>query len=142
MNDSLLFEPGTDWSYSNSGYMVAGLIIEKVSGMPLSAYLHKNIFMPLGMTHTSVGNYDSVANDAVYGYFSAGGKRYKPIGTYSWSWQFACGDIISSVDDLLKWDNALYTEKIIQKRMACKSMVPHFAADRGLHPLRPGMDHQ
>lgn len=53
MNDSLTFEPGTDWGYSNSGYVVACLIVEKVSGMSLSEYRSQYIFNPLEMSHTN-----------------------------------------------------------------------------------------
>lgn len=114
MNDSLLFEPGTDWSYSNSGYFLAGLIVEKVSGISLTEYLHKNIFQPLGMLNTHVGNYDSIISKSVNGYESAGYGKYKPASYLSWSWPYAAGAIVSNVDDLLKWDNALYTDNIIK----------------------------
>jgi CubicO group peptidase (beta-lactamase class C family) len=124
MNDSLLFEPGTDWSYSGSGYVLAGLIIEKISGMPLSEYLKQNIFDPLDMSHTSLGNYDSTVINQVYGYDGAGNDKFKPATYMSWTWPYAEGDIISNADDLLKWDNALYTEKIIKKEWLEKAWEP------------------
>lgn len=115
MNDSLTFEPGTAWGYSNSGYVVAGVIVEKVSGMPLSQYLQQHIFNPLGMSHTLVGTSDSLVKNAVYGYNIGVNGKFKPIEYSNWSWSYAAGDILSSVDDLLKWDNALYTETILKK---------------------------
>ncbi|RYE43635.1 MAG: class A beta-lactamase-related serine hydrolase, partial [Sphingobacteriales bacterium] len=123
MNDSLSFEPGTDWGYSNSGYVVAGLIVEKVSGMSLSEYRRKYIFNPLKMTHTSVGTYDSLVVNAVYGYNGANG-RFKPSEYMSWSVPYAAGDILSSVDDLLKWDNALYTQEVLKKEWLEKAWKP------------------
>ena len=68
MNDSLLFEPGTDWSYSNSNYTVAGLIVEDVSGLSLAEYYQKNIFAPLGMLNTCLENDDSIIPNKVNGY--------------------------------------------------------------------------
>lgn len=123
MNDSLLFEPGTDWSYSNSNYIVAGLIVEKVSGISLSEYLQQNIFNPLGMSHTYTGTHDSVIVNAVNGYESAGNDTYK--SPYNgWSWNFGAGGIVTNADDLLKWDNALYTEKVIKKEWLEKAWKP------------------
>ncbi|MBL0745863.1 serine hydrolase [Chryseolinea lacunae] len=121
MNDSLTFEPGTNWGYSNSGYVVAGLIVEKVSGLPLNEYIRENIFAPLDMNHSAIGNYDSLVRNASYGYINAASGKYMPILYMSWSWPYAAGNIISNVDDLLKWDNALYTEKILKKEWTEKA---------------------
>jgi CubicO group peptidase (beta-lactamase class C family) len=115
VNDSLAFEPGTEWSYNSSPYVLAGLIVEKVSGISLDEYLQQNIFNPLAMSHTSVGNYDSIIINAATGYEPAVEGKFKPARSLSWSWMYAAGNMLSTVDDLLKWDNALYTEKIIKK---------------------------
>lgn len=124
MNDSLLFEPGTDWSYSNSGYVLAGLIVEKVSGKSLNEYLQQNIFNTLGMHNTSIGNYDSILPNSAFGYEDAGYGKFKPASYLSWSWPYAAGAIVSNVDDLLKWDNALYTDKIIKSEWLEKAWKP------------------
>ena len=125
MNDSLLFEPGTDWSYSNSGYTLAGFIVEKVSGLPLSEYLQLNIFNPLNMSHTSLGRQDSIIDNAVNDYEPTGYGKLKPATHGSWSWIYVAGGIRTNVDDLLKWDNALYTEKIIKKEWLEKAWTPY-----------------
>ena len=124
MNDSLLFEPGTDWSYSNSGYVVAGLIVEKVSGISLNEYLQQNIFHPLRMFNTSIGSYDSIVLNSAFGYEAAGYGKFKPASYLSWSWPYAAGAIVTNVDDLLKWDNALYTDKIIKSEWLEKAWKP------------------
>ena len=116
MDDSLLFEPGSDWSYSNSGYVLAGLVIEKVSGTSLEEYLQKNLFLPAGMIHTAIGTYEKVLPGAVTGYDQAGDSAYRPAAYLSWTWPYAAGAIVSSVDDMLKWDEALYTEKLLPRR--------------------------
>lgn len=129
MNDSLLFEPGTDWSYSNSGYVLAGRIVESVSGMDFNEYLQERIFDPLKMTSTYIGTYDKILPNTAYGYESAGNGEYKPATYLSWSWPYAAGAIISSVDDMLKWDNALYTNKLIGKNSKSKAWAPAILKD-------------
>ncbi len=124
MNDSLLFEPGTDWHYSNSNYMLAGLIIEKVSGLSLSEYLQQNIFNPLAMSHTFIGNDDSIFTNIVNGYDREAGK-FRPTRYESQTWFYGNGQMLSNVDDLLKWDNALYTDKIIKKEWLEKAWKPY-----------------
>lgn len=114
-DQELYFEPGTDWNYSNSGFTLLGMTIEKVSGISFSEYLQKNIFTPLGMTRTFIAAGDKIFPGLVPYYKSAGKGTYKPGPYFSFSSLFAAGDIISCCDDMLKWDEALYTEKILRK---------------------------
>ena len=99
------FEPGTRWQYSNTGYVVAGMIAEKVSGMPLLAYLHRKIFDPLGMT--SVRDQDDTNTPA----FPAGYKR-NALGPVRVArqpgrgWLYAAGELSMTAADLAKWDIA------------------------------------
>jgi len=127
--DSLLFKPGTDWSYSNSGYVLAGLIVEKVSGLDLSEYYQQYIFDPLKMNSTYVGTYDKVQPNTAYGYAPAANDEYRPAQYLSWSWPYAAGAIISSVDDMLKWDNALNTEKILNREYKALAWKPFILED-------------
>ena len=115
MDDSLLFEPGTDWSYSNSGYFLAGMILETVTGQLLGDYMQQNIFDPLNMTSTFIGNHQKLIPMSVTGYSALSYLDYKRAAYFSWTWMFGSGDIISNVDDLLKWDQALYGEKLLKK---------------------------
>jgi CubicO group peptidase (beta-lactamase class C family) len=107
MNRPLLFSPGSNWSYSNSGYLLAGMIVEKVSGVTLETYLRQHIFLPLGMNSTSMGSNDRVIPRMVTGY-DMGSYGYMPTREYSWIWTFGAGGIVSNTSDLLKWDEALY----------------------------------
>jgi CubicO group peptidase (beta-lactamase class C family) len=129
MNDSLLFEPGKDWSYSNSGYVLAGLIVEKVSGMALSEYLKKQIFDPLTMYNTFTLSNEQIIPGAVTGYEGAGKNLFKPAGYLSWTWPYAAGDILSTVDDLLKWEEALISGKILGKDWLNKAWTSHILPD-------------
>lgn len=126
-NDSLFFEPNTHWSYCNSGYVVAGLIVEKVSGKSLSEFLSENIFKPCGMVNTFVGNDDSIFVNSVSGYDNVQGLentmeiKYKPAQYMSWTYSYGAGGIISTVDDLQKYSNALLSYKIINKELLDKA---------------------
>ncbi len=121
MHDSLLFEPGTDFSYSNSGYFLVGLIVEKVSGLSLDEFMRKSIFEPLGMGKTRRGTDAVVIPGAVTGYESAGDSLYMDAPYLSWTWPYAAGDLLSSVDDLLKWDEALYGEELVKHEWTQKA---------------------
>ena len=108
--NQLGFQPGDRFSYSNGGYVLLSLIVEKVSDMPFHKYMEINIFEPLGMNNTLV--YDESApiieNRAV-GYNQAGELDDYEIFTTG------AGGMFSTLDDLHLWDQALYTEKLISK---------------------------
>ena len=112
MHEPLMFDPGTDWSYSNSGYSIAGMIVEKVSGMSLQTFLKLKVFKRLGMKNTHLGSHNRSIPGMVTGY-SISTEGYYPAREFSWTWPFAAGGIVSNVDDMLRWDEALYTEKLL-----------------------------
>lgn len=130
MNDSLFFEPNSNWSYCNSGYVLAGLIVEKVSGKSLAEFLTENIFKPYEMKNSFVGNDDSVFVNSVNGYDNVQGlentfeTKYKPAQFMSWTFSYGAGGIISIVDDLLKYNNALLSGKILKKEWLEKAWTP------------------
>lgn len=129
MGDSLLFEPGTDWSYSNTGFAVANLIIEAVSDMPFEEYLQTNIFLALGMTRSTTGSNDRTIAGAVTGYDRIGEGQYKPSACLNWSWPYGGGQVLSTVDDMLKWDEALYTDKLLEEQWRTKAWTSFALAD-------------
>ncbi|HWK35391.1 serine hydrolase domain-containing protein [Sphingomonas sp.] len=99
------FQPGDQWQYSNTGYVVAGLIVEKVSGEPLLDFLRKRIFQPLGMT--SVIDQDK----AIGPKFPQGYKRFAlgPVRVETPAapgWLYAAGELSMTATDLAKWDIA------------------------------------
>ena len=126
LKPQVLFEPNTKWEYSNTGYALLASIIEKVSGMSYGDYLHSAIFMPLQMTNTFVYQRrfapKKVANYA-YGYvYSDSLKKYllpdDLAETKMVVWLDGVvgdGSVNSTVIDLLKWDKALYADKLISK---------------------------
>lgn len=99
------YAPGTQWQYSNTGYVVAGLIVEKVSGEPLFSFLEKRIFKPLGMT--SVIDMDKAIGPKFpqgYGRAALGAVRIEPPAAPGWL--YAAGELSMTPADLAKWDIA------------------------------------
>ena len=122
------FEPGTRWQYSNTGYVVAGMIAEKVSGQPLLTYLHKKIFDPLGMT--SVLDQDDTNTPA----FPAGYKR-NALGPVRLAqqpgrgWLYAAGELSMNAADLAKWDIARMNRALIPASDWIEQEEPVIRAD-------------
>jgi CubicO group peptidase (beta-lactamase class C family) len=111
----LLFEPGTNWSYSNSGFVLAALIVEKLSGMPFNDFLQQRIFRPLMMTETTLGSSDFLIQGKTAEYSGSTPKgRIKMETQYDWYWAYGAGQIVSTVDDMLKWDDALYNPDFLR----------------------------
>lgn len=103
----LIFEPGTNWSYSNSGYVLAAKIVEKLSGMAFNDFLQKRIFQPLLMTETSIGNSEYAPKGKTAEYVAGAKGPIKVEASYDWYWAYGAGQIISTADDMLKWNEAL-----------------------------------
>jgi CubicO group peptidase (beta-lactamase class C family) len=111
--DSTLFEPGAKFSYSNSGYAVLALVVEKHSAMTFAEFLTKNIFAPLKMSAT-VAHQEGVdkVRDRAYGH-SKDGDKFKRTDQSLTSAVLGDGGIYSSVEDLCKWDAALWTNRLV-----------------------------
>jgi CubicO group peptidase (beta-lactamase class C family) len=111
------FPPGSDFRYSNTGYALLSLIVESVSGTPYAQFLKRNIFSPLQMTNTIAyeAGISKVQNRA-YGYAKEDGK-FVPSDQSLTSAVLGDGGIYSSVNDLFKWDQSLYTDKILTSKM-------------------------
>ena len=114
----LIFEPGSNWSYSNSGFVLAGIIVEKITGMPFNDFVDQRILRQLNMTNSSFGtsNYALHNKTAEYAGNTPKGK-IKMEPQYDWYWAYGAGQIISTVDDMLKWDEALYNKNFIQPEL-------------------------
>ena len=99
------YEPGTQWQYSNTGYVVAGQIVEKVAGEPLLSFLQKRIFKPLGMT--SVVDMDkAIGPKFPQGYGRAALGPVRVATPAAPGWLYAAGELSMSPTDLAKWDIA------------------------------------
>jgi CubicO group peptidase (beta-lactamase class C family) len=109
----LQFKPGEDWAYSNTGYYLLGRIIEKAGGATYGAFLRERIFDPLHMDSTRVNDRKAVIRNRAAGYSWDRGSQHN-ADYVDMSWPFAAGAIISSVNDLAKWDAALGSERLLK----------------------------
>ncbi|HEV2594397.1 MAG TPA: serine hydrolase domain-containing protein [Sphingomicrobium sp.] len=109
------FQPGDQWQYSNTGYVVAGMIVEKVSGEPLMSYLRRKIFQPLGMA--SVRDQDDTNTPifpAPYTRYALGPVRQQAPAAHGWL--FAAGELSMTAADLAKWDIARMNRAVLPAR--------------------------
>jgi CubicO group peptidase (beta-lactamase class C family) len=115
MKYPLKFDPGTKYKYSNIGYILLGYIIEKVSGKSFEQNVRERIFQPLGMTYSGFDFAGLQHQHKEKGYTSV--KAVTPIASFivDSTVSYASGSIFSTVDDLYKWERAIYTEKILSQ---------------------------
>jgi D-alanyl-D-alanine carboxypeptidase len=108
------FEPGTRWQYSNTNYVIAGLIVEKASGMPLVEFLAKRVFEPLGMaTVTDIDDAPLGPNEPErYRRFALGPPR--PAPKEGKGWLFAAGELAMTAEDLARWDVSLIDQAVLR----------------------------
>jgi D-alanyl-D-alanine carboxypeptidase len=108
------FDPGTEWQYSNTNFVIAGRIVEVVSGEPIFQFLTEHIFRPLGMT--SVWNSDAnqlMPPDATAYYRHALGPL-RPAPKEGVGWMFAAGELAMTAHDLALWDESLLAQSLLK----------------------------
>src|SRR5512138_1608167 len=126
------FAPGQGWHYNNSGYVLVGAVIEAVSGQPWHAYLQETFFQPLGMTRTGYGNQaEAVIPGHVTGYTPERG-RWARARHLSMSQPHAAGALVSTLDDLLRWNRALHEGRILRED-SYRAMITPAGAAAGEH---------
>jgi CubicO group peptidase (beta-lactamase class C family) len=131
-----LFPPGTRWQYSNSGYVVLGLIVAKVSGIPYREFLQRRIFSPLKMKDTLVyQNGQNVIGRRAFGHSKDHGKLVETDQS-STSATLGDGGIYSNVEDLAKWDEGLEKRALLSENEMQPALTPVKLAD-GSEPYWP-----
>lgn len=110
----LNFEPGTKWQYSNTGYVLAASIFEKVANQPLMSFLNAAIFGPLGMGSAGDWRPGDAANATAYTRYALGPAR--PVKREAANWYFGAGQLAMTPSDLAKWDVAFLEKKILSAR--------------------------
>ena len=127
-NTKLDFDPGARFSYSNSGYHVLGIIIEKVAGKPYEQVLRENILAPLEMRDTGYDNSDAILPKRAAGYRKTL-DGFENARFLDMSIPYSAGALYSTVEDLQKWDSALYTEKLVPTRSLDMMFQPRVKMD-------------
>ncbi len=108
------FDPGTQWQYSNTNYVIAGRIVEIVSGQPLFDFLTQHIFRPLSMTSAFDSDQTKLTQADATGYYrhALGPLIYAPIAGFGW--MFAAGELAMTAHDLALWDESLLAQSILK----------------------------
>lgn len=121
------YDPGTRWQYSNTGYVVAGRIIEKASGQPLMTFLTRRIFTPLGMHPLNIDDSNTPAYPVGNHRFAAGPVRVaKPPAR---GWLYSAGELSMTAEDLAKWDVARIERKLLPKEDWAEQEAPVILTD-------------
>ncbi|HJU26710.1 MAG TPA: serine hydrolase domain-containing protein, partial [Rhodanobacteraceae bacterium] len=122
----LYFKPGSAHRYSNGGFVLLGLIIQRVSGMDLADFMRKRIFQPLGMDHTLMYEHHRGPQvpDRAYGYSQIDGKWTRTDQDVT-SATRGDGGIYTSIDDLAKWDAALNDNRLLNAASRKMAFTPH-----------------
>lgn len=124
------FAPGEQFRYSNSGYVLLGAIIERVSGQTYADFIQRAIFDKLGMQHSYHGGPQIILNRA-NGYGGQAGD-YHNAGFLSMTQPHGAGALLSTVDDLAKWSTALFGGELVSKA-SLKKMTTDFELNNGEH---------
>lgn len=130
----LEFEPGASWAYDNTGYYLLGIIIEKVSGQGYFDFLDARIFKPLGMTATRSTDPRPLVPNRAAGYeWVTGAFENRPVLLPAIG--FSAGSLVSTVEDLARWDAALYTDVLLTKASRDAIWTPARLADGTTPPV-------
>jgi CubicO group peptidase (beta-lactamase class C family) len=134
------FAPGTSWSYSNSGYVVLGLVVARVSGKSYADFLRQRIFAPLKMNHTIV--FQKGKNEVVNRAFghSREDDSFKESDQSATSATLGDGGIYSNLEDLAKWDDALGNHTLLSEKEFQPALTP-VKLDDGSDPHWPKEPH-
>ena len=117
------FEPGTKWHYDNSGYVLLGAILEKVTGKPYAEIVSDMIFRPVGMTATRYGSDAPIIPGRVAGYLKTpAGIVNAPF--LSMTQPYAAGALVSTVDDLARWQAALDAGRVLKPETLRRMWTP------------------
>ena len=122
--EPMQFAPGEQWRYNNSGYVLLGAIIEKASGQTYATFLDERIFKPLGMASAHYGSNEPIIPRRVAGY-TGPASTPRNAQYLSMTQPYAAGSLSASVDDLARWDAALYTDALLTKQSREQMWTPY-----------------
>jgi CubicO group peptidase (beta-lactamase class C family) len=128
------FGPGTNWSYSNTGYILLGMIVEKVSGQSYADFLKNNIFAPLGMSDSGYDTARNILKERASGYDMIDGHLAN-ADFIDMSIPFSAGGIYSTVEDMYRWNEALAENRRLLAQDSLKQMFAEYpeAVHEGQH---------
>ena len=131
------FAPGEKWEYSNTAYLCLAIVTERVSGIPFADFAKERIFDPLEMSSTSFYNFvpgpDPNMPLRAFGFMKGLGGKLSYNDTHYLNPVKGDGGVFSTVEDLYKWDRALYTEKLVKKETLEEAFTPGKLANGEAH---------
>jgi D-alanyl-D-alanine carboxypeptidase len=128
LDEPLQFTPGAGWSYTDSGFYLLGLILEKVHGKSYEEVMREQIFEPLGMAHTFYDRGERIIPRQASGYAWWGGQLiHAPY--QSMDLLAAAGALASTVDDLARWSAALDGDRLVRRDLLARAFTPYRLAD-------------
>ncbi len=123
-DSTLKFMPGERFNYSNSGYVLLGYIIEKITKQPFETVLQDKILGPLQMVNSGYEKGQALIKESADGYYRSG-SNYQKANSIDLSVSYSAGGMHSTVEDLFLWDKALYSEKLLPKKYLDTLFYPH-----------------
>lgn len=120
------YEPGSQFTYSNPGYFLLGVIIEKVTNKPYEQVLKEEILMPLGMENSGYDRHHKLLKERSSGYVKKG-LQYENAGYADMTVPYAAGAMYSTVEDMYLWDQALYSNAILSKEFSDLMFKSHIS---------------
>jgi CubicO group peptidase (beta-lactamase class C family) len=132
------FQPGEKWSYSNSGYVLLGYLLEKASGESYEKFLQENIFGPLGMKDSGYDSNFAIIPRRAAGYAKGKDDAPENAGFIHMSIPFSAGALYSSTEDLLRWEQGLFGGKLLSATSLTKMTTPFkddYAFGVGVHTV-------
>ena len=108
------FDPGTEWQYSNTNYVIAGVIVEKVAGEPLFDFITKRIFRPLGMKSVWNSDQKELTTPDPQAYYRHALGPLRPAPKEGAGWMFAAGELAMTAHDLALWDESLLARSLLK----------------------------
>jgi CubicO group peptidase (beta-lactamase class C family) len=121
-NTPLDFPPGTNFHYSNKGYVLLGAVIEKVSGQTYADYVRTHLFQPAGMTHSDYDSATQLIPHRAAGYVREN-KSWVNAPYISMTQPYSSGSLVSSVDDMWRWEQALSSGKLIGSALLAQAQT-------------------
>ena len=108
------FDPGTQWQYSNTNFVIAGVIIEKASGMPFIQFLRDKVLAPAGVKDAADTDQGKLGAGDPMGYIRYGLGPLRPAPEEGKGWMFAAGELAMSAEDLARWDLSIIEQRVMK----------------------------
>lgn len=122
-NEPMDFDPGEKYRYNNSGYVILGYIIEKLAGETYEDFVENKLFKKAGMSSSYYGSHTQIIKDRAFGYQKRG--DYTNANYLSMTLPYAAGSLMSNIDDLFKWQQAINNNVFVKKETINKAFTNH-----------------